>query len=83
MMQTMLRNYRDEGDYAITTFKACATTPGACLTCKLAAKIAEVLGEQLLTSMNKNYDRLIEQCDRQLERLGINKKVVDVEEREV
>ena len=53
VMQTMLRNYRDEGDYAITTFKACATTPGACLTCKLAAKIAEVLGEQLLTSMNK------------------------------
>ena len=33
--------------------------------------------------MNKNYDRLIGQCDRQLERLGINKKVVDVEEREV
>ena len=81
MMQTMLRNNRDEGDYAITTFKARAPTPGACLTCKLAAKIVEVLGEQLLTSMNKNYDRLIERCDRQLERLGINNKVVDVEER--
>ena len=54
------------------------------MTCKLAAKIAEVLGEQLLTSMNKKYDRLIEQCDpRQLERLGINKKVIDVEERVV
>ena len=68
-MQTMLRNYRDEGDYAITTFKACVSTPGSCLACKLAAKMTEV-GEQLMTSMNKNYDRLFEQCDRQFERLG-------------
>ena len=74
VMQTMLRNYRDEGDYAITTFKACVSTPGSCLACKMTAKMAAVGEEQLMmTSMNKNYDRLFKQCDRQFERLGIKR----------